>query len=149
MPRQNFLSRETFVDSTEQQVRHSVLSVPAFAPNISLVAENRMIESYKFNYTHPIKQQIYHINVSVLPLNEKYIRISLHATNSTGQAFHKDADMNMALHDFESAIQAAIQGDTSLYKPYQPKAKASRKWLQVVQAFVASLGVYFMKNKLS
>lgn len=149
MPRQNFLSRESFVDATEQQARNSLLSVPAFVPNISLVAENKMIESYKFAYRLPEKNNLYYVNVSVLPLNEKYIRICLHGTHSNGQAFTNDSDMNLALHDFESAIQAALKGDTSLYKPYQPRVKNTRKFMQLTLAFVTSIGVFFLKKKLS
>jgi hypothetical protein len=149
MPRQNFLSRETFVDSSEQQARDSVLAVPAFVPNIELVAENKMVQSYKFTYQHPEKEARYNINVSVLPLNEKYMRISFHGTHPNGQAFYSDSDMSFALHDFESAIQAALKGDTSLYKPYQPRIKNTRKFLQLSLAFLTSIGVFFLKKKLS
>lgn len=149
MPRQNFLSRESFLDTNETQARNSLLSVPAFATNITLVAENKMIDSYKFDYYQPIKDIHYKIDVSVLRLNEKYVRISLHGTHTNGQAFNYDSDMMMALIDFESAIVAALKGDTSLYKPVEPKVKSTRKFLQFAMAFVASIGVFFLKKKLS
>lgn len=149
MPRQNFLSRESFLDTNETQARNSLLAVPAFATNITLVAENKMIDSYKFDYYQPAKDVHYKIDVSVLRLNEKYVRVSLHGTHSNGQAFHNDSDMMLALIDFESAIQAALKGDTSLYKPFEPKVKSTKKIFQLTLAFVTSIGVFFLKKKLS
>ena len=43
MPRQNFLSLESFVEATETQAKESLLSVPVFAANIKLIAENEKI----------------------------------------------------------------------------------------------------------
>jgi hypothetical protein len=149
MPRQNFLSRESFVDASEKQVKDSILSIPAFATNIRLIAENKMIESIRFSYHLAVKEIEYVIDVSIHPLNEKYTRVSLHGRHSSGQSFTNNADMAIALHDFESAIMAAIKGDVTLYKPYVPKTGNSRKVLQVAATLVASLGVFFLrKNSL-
>ncbi len=149
MPRQNFLSKETFVDASEKQTRDSLLAVPSFVPNITLMAENKMIESFRFSYHQPVKETIYHIDVSIQTLNEKYTRISMHGTYANGQAFHTDSDMALALHDFESAIIAALKGDTSFYRPFEPKVKNTKKFLQLTLAFVTSIGVFFLKKKLS
>jgi hypothetical protein len=149
MPRQNYLSKESFVDASEKHIKETLLSIPAFASNIKLVGENKLVESIRFSYDLPVKKMHYYINVSVLPLNEQYTRISLHATYINGQAFHSISDVNIALHDFESAIQAALKGDTSSYVPYKPKEVASKKMLHLVVAFVSSLGVFFLKKKLS
>jgi len=126
MPRQNFLSRESFIESTEKQAKETVLSVPAFASNIRLIAGNKMIESMRFSYELPVKKTLFLIDVSVLPLNNKYTRISLHARHTNGQAFQQDADMAIALHDFESAVTAALNGDTSQYQPTSRQAKHSK-----------------------
>lgn len=149
MPRQNFLSRESFVSASEQQAKDSLLSIPAFVSNISLIGENKLVQSYKFSYELPVKKTHYHVDVSMLPLNEQYIRISLHGRFPNGHAFNNDADMAMALHDFEAALQAALKGDTSLYMPYQPRVKNTRKFIQLVGAVVASIGMTFLKKKLS
>ncbi len=58
MPRQNFLSKESFVAATEQQAKETILSIPAFANNIRLVAENKMIESFRFAYEEPVKKMM-------------------------------------------------------------------------------------------
>lgn len=149
MSRQNFLSRESFIDATEKQAKDTVLSIPAFAPNIRLIAENKMIESIRFSYDLPIKNQQFYIDVSIQPLNEKYTRISLHGRHTNGQSFSNKTDMAIALHDFESAVQAALKGDVSSYKPYEPKVTQSKKLMQYTTALVASVGVIFLKKKLS
>jgi hypothetical protein len=149
MSRQNFLCRESFIDATEKQAKDTVLSIPAFAPNIRLIAENKMIESIRFSYDLPVKNQKFHIDVSIQPLNEQYTRISLHGRHTNGQSFSNKTDMAIALHDFESAVQAALKGDVSSYKPYEPKVTHSKKFMQYTTALVASVGVFFLKKKLS
>src|SRR5438067_9176164 len=111
MPRQNFLSRDSFVDATEKQTRENILSIPDSLPGIRYLGENRLNESIKFSYVLPPKNLEYHIDVTVLPLNEKYTRVSLHASHINGHVFHSDTDMALALHDFEGAIQAAVKGE--------------------------------------
>ena len=149
MPRQNFLSRESFVSATEQQAKDGLLSIPAFVSNISLIGENKMIQSYKFSYVQPTKNLQYHVDVSMLPLNEQYIRISLHGRHVSGQAFSEDADMAIALHDFEATLEATIKGDTTLYKPYQPKVKNRTRVMQFLAAFVTSITMVLLNKKLS
>ena len=79
MPRQTFLSRESFVDATERQTKETLFSIPAYVSHIRMVAENKVIESYKFHYEQAHKNIHYVIDVSILPLNDQYTRISLHS----------------------------------------------------------------------
>lgn len=149
MPRQNFLSREAFVQATEIQARESLLSIPVFVPNIKLIAENTKLQSFKFRYQLPQKNMEYHVDITLLPLDTQYTRISFHGEHSNGEAFDNDAEMTMALHDFESAIEAALKGDVSNYQPYKPKEKKSKKFLQFSAAFVATAGIFILRKKLS
>jgi hypothetical protein len=149
MPRQNFLSRESFVEASEIQARESLLSIPVFVPNIKLIAENTKLQTFKFRYQLLQKNLEYHVDVTLLPLDTQYIRISLHGEHSNGKAFGNDTDMAIALHDFESAIEAALKGDASSYQPYKPKEKKSKNILQFTAAFVASAGIFVLKKKLS
>jgi len=149
MPRQNFLSRESFVEASETLAKESLLSIPVFVPNIKLIAENQKLQSYKFRYQIPQKNLEYHVDVTILPLDTQYTRISLHGEHSNGEAFDNDADMASALHDFESAIEAALKGDVSSYKPYIPKEKRSKKFLQLTAMVVATTGVFVLRKKLS
>lgn len=149
MPRQNFLSRESFVEATELQAKESLLSIPVFAPNIKLMEENTKLQCFKFRYQIPQKNLEYHVDVTVLPLDTQYTRISLHGTHSNGQSFDNDAEMKIALNDFESAINAALKGDVSVYHPYKPKEKKSNKFLQGLVGVIASAGIFVLGKKLS
>jgi hypothetical protein len=149
MPRQNFISRESFFEATEIHAKESLLSIPVFAPNIKLIAENEKLQSFKFRYQLPQKNLEYHVDVTILPLDTQYTRISLHGEHSNGEIFENDADMAVALHDFESAIEAALKGDVSNYEPYKPNPKRSKKFLQFATAFVAMAGIFVLRKKLS
>ncbi|MBA2744717.1 MAG: hypothetical protein H0U44_00695 [Flavisolibacter sp.] len=116
MPRQNFLSRESFVNAGEIKTRNSILSLPFHLDHIELYAENRMIDSLRFYYVHPSKRREYFVDITVLPLNEEFTRVSLHAVHVNGQSFYDDAEMAIALHDFESAIHASVNGELAQYK---------------------------------
>lgn len=149
MLRQNFLSKESFVDASEKQTRDTILSVPSFAPNIKMIAENKMVESIRFSYDQPERKLQYYVDVSILPLNEQYTRISLHAAHTNGQILQNHSDVSIALHDFESAIQAALKGDVTSYKPIQPKIKSTEKFNQVLNVLTTSIVVFFLRRKLS
>ena len=149
MPRQNFLSRESFVDASEKQAKDSLLASPAFVPNIRFVSENKMVGSSRFSYEQVAKNIEYFIDVSVLPLNDQFTRVCLHGTHLNGQSFNNDADMAFALHDFEAAMLAALQGDVSLYVPGEKKPGNSKKFVHIATAFVTSACFFFLRKKLS
>ena len=117
MARQNFLSKESFVAATEKQVKDSLFCIPAFASNIRFVAENKMIESVRFSYEDSANAQQFFIDVTVLPLNDQYMRISMKGTYVSGKILEESGALAVALHDFESAIDAALKDDVSLYHP--------------------------------
>ena len=149
MPRQNFIARESFVDATEKQTKDSLLSIPAFAPNIRLLAENKMNESIRFLYELPATRVCYHIDASVLPLNREYTRISLHGRYASGQAFNHDNDLASVLLDFEAAVKAALRGDVSLYTPYAPRPANTKKFLHYTLTLATAVGMLFLRKKLS
>ena len=149
MPRQNFLSRESFVNASEQLTKESILSIPVFASNIKLQSENTMLQKYRFVFEHDDQSEAYFVDVSVLPLNDQYTRISLHATHTSGQAFSDAPEMALALHDFESAIMAALHGDSSLYQPSSSLPKKSKNFLRSIVTIVASISLLVLKKKLS
>ena len=149
MPRQTFLSRESFVDATEKQTRETLLSIPAFVSNITLVSENIIRESFRFDYELTEKNLYYVIDVTILPLNDQYTRISLHASHSNGHAFYEDSDMAFALHDFESAIHAALKGDLAHYRPLGHAKKEAGGLLHMWGILKTSIAGLVFKRKLS
>jgi len=149
MPRQTFLSRKSFVDATEKQTRETISSIPAYVSHIVLVSENPIIESYRFSYDKADKKLQYIIDVRVLPLNDQYTRISLHASHTNGHAFYEDADMGFALHDFESAIHAALKGDLAYYKPVGQQVKDHPSILMKWASFLFPTLNQGLRKKLS
>ena len=144
-----FLSQRVLCQRIGSSSKESILSIPVFATNIKLVQDNKMLQKMRFQYEEPEHDLRYFIDVSVLPLNDEYTRISLHATHIDGQAFHKDSDMAIALHDFESAVAAALNGDTSLYQPTTRKTKHSKGFVRYAFGIMASVGILMLKKKLS
>jgi hypothetical protein len=57
--------------------------------------------------------------------------------------------MAIALHDFESAVAAALNGDTSLYQPTTRQTKSSKGFVGLAVSILASVGVLMLKKKLS
>lgn len=149
MPRQNFLSRESFVSASEQMTRESILAIPVFAPHIKLQTENKMLQNFRFIFEQAELNLEYYIDVMILPLNEQYTRISLHARHTDGQAFQHDPEMAMALHDFESAIIAALNGDTALYQPSSQMTKKSKNFLRSVLTMFSSITLFPVKKKIA
>lgn len=149
MPRQNFLSRESFVSASEQLTKESLLSIPVFAPHIKLQTENKMLQKFRFLFEQAEKSEEYFIDVSILPLNDQYTRLSLHATLTNGGSFQNHPDMALALHDFESAVIAALNGDTTLYTPSSALNGKSKNFLRSVMAIMASVSLLILKKKLS
>ena len=149
MARQNFLSKESFVAATEKQVKDSLFCIPAFASNIRLVAENKMIESIRFSYEDLANAQQFFIDVTVLPLNDQYMRVSLKGTYVSGKILEDSAALAIVLHDFESAIDAALKDDISLYHPNQPRQSSGTKLAIMATTMAASIGWFFLKKKLS
>lgn len=146
MPRQTFLARESFVDAAEALTRTTLFTIPAYINYIRLVAENKKIDSVRFSYEKADKNKVYFIDVTVLPLNDQYTRVSLHATHTTGSAFYEDADMAYALHDFESAIHAAVKGDLSHYHPKPVRVQENRFALLMAALKASVLGLLPLRN---
>lgn len=149
MPRQNFITSESFVDSSIHQVKDSILSIPAFVSNIRLLADNKVIESIRFSYEVPLKEHAYHINVSIQPLDDRYTRISLHASYANGKLLQGSNEISSVLNDFQSAILASLKGDTTIYKPFIPKESYKGNMVKTVLAFATTIGVIILKKKLS
>lgn len=149
MTRKTFLTRESFVDATEQYTREMLYSLPGYKANIQLLSENKAIECMKFTYEIAEKGLFYNIAVTVLPLNEQYTRISLKASHANGHTFYKDAELAFALHDFESTVHAAIKGDLTYFSSNVQKSAEPNRLQQLWQALKPAMVNTFLKKKLS
>lgn len=122
MPKQNFLSTDFFVAASEEEAKKAVAALPAHLSHIKLLKENNLIQSMRFLYEHPDKSLNNYMDVSILPLNDQYVRFSLHASYTNGQRFHSDANISKALYQFEQSVYASFKKDfTSLQLPQKKK----------------------------
>ena len=145
MPRQNFLSRDSFVSASEIKTRDSILSLPFHLGHIELLNENKKIDSTRFVYIHMGRNIEYFIDVTVLPLNEEFTRVSLHASHTNGQSFYEDAEMAIALHDFEFAIHATVNGDLAALKSKMQETQKEKRTL--AQSFLYYFFPHLELNK--
>lgn len=149
MPRQNFISKDFFVNATEEETRQSIKGLPGFVPNVKLVMENKVIPTVKFLYERPGEEKHHHVDVSVLPLTDMYTRVTLHVSYASGHAFNKDPYINNALQNFESAIHAALGGHADTYQVSMVKESAPKRLAQMLVLLATSVSVFFIWKKMT
>jgi hypothetical protein len=145
MPKQLHLSKDFFVNASEEKARQHILQLPQCVHNIKFIEENRVRRSFRFVYERPTESpdDYNYVDVSLLPLNVHQTRITLHGSCINGTVFHKDFKINNALRNFESAIHAVVKGSISEYEPQQIKIKNSRN-LQIILAVAGLAGAYYV-----
>jgi hypothetical protein len=145
MPKRLHLSKDFFVNASEQQARDHILELPNCVSNIKLVEENPVRRSFKFVYERPSEnpEEYNYIDVSLLPLNVHQTRIMLHGSYINGNVFQKSFKVNNALCNFESAIHAVVKGSINEYVPQQVKIRNSRN-LNIVLALAGLAGIIYL-----
>lgn len=145
MPKQTHLSKEFFVNASEIEARQHILQLPNCIHNIKFVAEDSVKRSMKFVYERPAESPEYYnyIDVSILPLSVHQTRVRLHGSYINGNVFNKDFKIINALSNFESAVNASVQGTINEYEP--PQEKIKRSWYVGVLLILAALaGVFYL-----
>jgi len=69
--------------------------------------------------------------------------------HTNGQAFQHDSEMALVLHDFESAVMAAMHGDSSMYQPSCAMPKKTKNFLRSIVTVLAAFSLLVLKKKLS
>jgi len=149
MPRQNFLSTDFFVSASEQEAKRAVCSLPEHLPHIKLLKENMLAQSIRFLYEHPDKSMHNYMDVSILPLNDQYVRFSLHASYANGQAFYSDPDISNALYHFEQSVYAALKNDFSELRSIEKKKSFAKTSSWFTSSFFSAIGFLFLWKKFS
>ena len=145
MPKQMHLSKDFFINASEQETRQHILQLPTCINNIKFVEENPVRHSFKFVYERPAEtpDDYNYIDVSLLPLNIHQTRITLRGSYVNSTLFHKDFKVSNALYNFESAIHAVVKGAVNEYEPQQIKINNSRSF-NVLLALAGLAGAYFV-----
>ncbi len=112
MSRQTFITNSFFANASEESVRFVVLSLPQKTAEIKLVSENRKLNTIKLQCLHAA-EEAYHVDVSLLFLNNEYTQVNLHVAYTDGHSFNHDNKIKQAMLNFESFLQAAINGENA------------------------------------
>jgi hypothetical protein len=149
MSRKNFISKEFFVNATEQQTLETLLDIPQHIANIKLVNKHTPAQTVKFLYEREEDNLQYHVDVSLLPLDQHCTSVCLHIAYTNGQVFTKDSKIIHSLTNFQAAIQSALQGTLSSYQPLPQKRPKLVQLTHATMMVMTSVSVLFLSRKLS
>lgn len=126
MSRKNFLSTDFFVTASEKEARNILLSLPGQLSQLTLLKEDTIIHSTRFLFENLEKGTKYYVDVTMLPLNDQYVRFSLHCSFTNGQPIQSGNEIKNVLQQFERSIFAAANNDfATLYQ--EPKRRERQK----------------------
>ena len=146
MPRQNFISKEFFVNVEESNARTALLSLMHCSESIKFIKENTLTQSFRFLYQPKESKKNYQIDISVLPLDNAFTHVSLHLSYASGQAIQPNAHIKATLLLFEHLIYASVKGEANkVMEASQMQAAASKKMFPLLHFNFGNL--FFNKRK--
>jgi hypothetical protein len=134
MPRQNFLSKDFFIEVSESEAHRCLLNLPQCSPHIKFVKENALTKAIRFLYQPLDSKKHFQLDISLLPLDNTYTQVVLHLSYTNGQALSTDAGAKTVLLLFEHAVHAALRGDTAS-EILNPLRETAGKWKGFGQLF--------------
>jgi hypothetical protein len=139
MARKNFLSTDFFVPTTETEARRILRSLPGHVSQLTLLKEDMIVHSTRFLYHNAERNSQCYVDVTLLQLNDQYIRFSLHGSYTNGQAIQSDAEILSILQQFEKSVQAAVCNDTTHFQTVnQPAPKKTFSFFESVLSLLIS-----------
>lgn len=139
MSRKNFLSTDFFVATSETEAKRILRLLPGNVSQLTLLKEDTIVHSTRFLYHNQEKGTQCYVDVTLLQLNEQFVRFSLHGTYTNGQTIHSDTEIMNILTQFEQSVHAAINNDFSQLT--QVKTAAPKKgfsFIETLLSFVVS-----------
>src|SRR5437868_13582746 len=104
MPRQNFLSKDFFIEVCESEAHRCLLNLSQCSPHIKFVKENALTKAIRFLYQPLDSKKHFQLDISLLPLDNTYTQVVLHLSYTNGQALSTDAGAKTVLLLFEHAV---------------------------------------------
>jgi hypothetical protein len=145
MSRQNFISKEFFVNASEQDTQQLLLQLPHFVPAIKLAKKPVTVFTTDFIYQR--SNGDHHVMVSLLPLDHLYTNVTLHVSYANGAVFYKDQTINNSINNFEAAIHNALKGNLAHFQPQEVPIKTHKKIIQLLISVFALAGSYLFLKK--
>lgn len=147
MRRQTFISKEFFVNASENDAQQVILNLPSYISNIKLIAHNHKLHSVSFAYEREPELMHQVITVAVLPLNNQQTQVTLHGSYASGVAFSNDPYVENAVANFENAIHAALQGSLATFEPLMLKKSMMQKFMGFVSAITTNSSTNYTLKK--
>jgi hypothetical protein len=141
MSRKNFVSSDFFVTTTEKDAKKALCSLPQHLPHITLLKDDTVVQSTRFLFEDTGKNMQYYVDVSIMSLNNLYVRFNLHASYTNGQAFTSDTEINSVLYQFEQSVHATLRDDFAslhLVERKKPEAKKGSSFVNTLLSLVLS-----------
>jgi hypothetical protein len=137
MSRKTFLSTDFFVTASEKDAKEILLSLPGHLSQLTLLKEDTIIHSTRFLFSNEEKATQYYVDVTILQLNDQFVRFSLHGSYTNGQMIQSDAEIKAVLAHFEKSIYAVVNNDfSSLQVPKKP-SPAPRRTFSVFDSILS------------
>lgn len=139
MSRQNFVSSDFFVTTSEREAKQALLSLPQHVGHITLLKEDTLVHSTRFLFEELEKANQYYVDVSLMSLNDQYVRFNLHVSYTNGHAFNHDIEINGVLYQFEQAIHASIKNNFDCLHLVDRRKPAKKKGFSLFTALQSLL----------
>lgn len=126
MPRQSFLSTDFFVATSEENALKALAAMPEQNSQVQLVKGNNLVHTTRFSFEHSGKTFQTYIDVSVLPLDDQYVRFCLHGFYANEKRIEDNTEIALALSCFEKLLYTVLKIDYPV-KEKKQKANSSLK----------------------
>jgi hypothetical protein len=147
MPRQNFITSDFFLQANTARLTEVLSKMEANIASIRFIEENRLTHSLRYMIGHPDTAGHF-VDVSMLPLDEKFTRVCLHASEISGQSFTSNPPLQATLKWFRDAFEAGIEN--RFLQPEEKKQQPKRSVaLELIPSLVAGITGIFLRGKLS
>jgi len=137
MSRKTFLSSDFFVTASEKEAKNILLSLPGQLSQLTLLKEDTIIHSTRFLFSNEEKGTQYYVDVTILQLNDQFVRFSLHCSYTNGQMIQSDEEINAVLTQFEKSVFAAVNNDFSSLQPQKKPGPAPRKTFSIFDSLLS------------
>ena len=137
MSRKSFLSTDFFVPASEADAKKILLSLPGHFSQLTLLKEDTVVHSTRFLFQNPEKETQFYVDVTILQLDDQYVRFSLHGSYTNGQPVQNETDIRNMLNQFEKSIHAAMNNDFSSLQTESAKPVATKKAFPFLESVLA------------
>ena len=137
MQRQTFISNSFFVDASVSVAKAALFTLPQKVTNVKFISESDRLHTLRFLLQlNEVKQ--YHVDISLLPLNDEYTQVNLHISHTDGHSFQADSHIRQALMSFKGFIVSILHGEKNI-QPMECNTNSSVGWAGIVYALTTSL----------